>query len=486
MNSVEKAVDHANQLKASGGRHWFRGQEKDWPVQSTFLRVPAAQRDSTMQKLARFEGWVKSTPGLEKLAADADATIAVAQHYGLPTNFVDFTTSPEIAAYFATERAEASPPGELACLICLDLDDILEFWKLLQGKYPPLEFLELDVPDLWRLEAQRGRFLFCPYDHIERLYDFDRIYFPKTRRYPMIHPEEVYPTRKSHLEILLDQYFMNERLIEGSWEPPENVQRIMVEALNGGFDPDVFPTGIPRHSSWGEDLLREWIALPPEQLGSVRTAVNFHIDVPHPEHPEMTIQRVSDQLLRDLIPLTGIRKNLVNWTIKARGESLPSKVIENLPPRLNRLWDGLRRLPHRDEDLCAGIAMCVALGVALRGDFDSSEGSRWDEAATQCLHEPREVEFGALDGSYSRGFVSSRNLAAAVRSDIAAFAVAQWKEMVRSNVGLILQTAWTPSQAFDFGRLAPLFAREIAPYQVLAREMAVFYSPARLDKLGLP
>jgi hypothetical protein len=95
VNSVEKAVDHANQLKASGGRHWFRGQGKDWPVQSTFLRVPAAQRDRTMQKLARFEGWVKSTPGLEKLAADADATIAVAQHYGLPTNFVDFTTSPE-------------------------------------------------------------------------------------------------------------------------------------------------------------------------------------------------------------------------------------------------------------------------------------------------------------------------------------------------------------------------------------------------------
>jgi hypothetical protein len=160
-----EGVDHANQLKASGGRHWFRGQGKDRLVQSTFLRVPAAQRDRTMQKLARFEGRVKSTPGLEKLAAEADATIAVARHYGLPT---------------------------------------------------------------------------------------------------------------------------------------------------------------------------------------------------------------------------------------------------------------------------------------------------------------------------------SRNLAAAVRPDIAAFAVAQWKEMVGSHVVLILQTAWTPSHAFDFSRLAPLFAREIAPYQVLARETAVFYSPARLDKLGLP
>ena len=99
------------------------------------------------------------------------------------------------------------------------------------------------MPDLWRLEAQRGRFFFCPYDHIERLYDFDRICFPKTHRYPMIHPEEIYPTRKSHLEILLDQYFMNERLIESSWEPPENVRRIVVEAPKEGFDPGVFPRG---------------------------------------------------------------------------------------------------------------------------------------------------------------------------------------------------------------------------------------------------
>jgi hypothetical protein len=236
VNSVEEAVDHANQLKASGGRFWFRGHAKDWPVQSTFIRVPTAERDATMQKPTRFEGWVKSTPGLEKLAADADATIAVAQHYGLPTNFVDFTTSPEIAAYFATERADSSPPGEMACLI-------LEFWSFLQGKYPPLEFLEPEVPGLWRLEAQRGRFLFCPYDHIERLYDFDRIYFPKTHRYPMIRPEEVYPTRKSHLEILIDQYFMNERLIEGRWDSPENVARIVVEGAERGLRRGRLPQG---------------------------------------------------------------------------------------------------------------------------------------------------------------------------------------------------------------------------------------------------
>jgi hypothetical protein len=50
----------------------------------------------------------------------------------------------------------------------------------------------------------------------------------------------------------------------------------------------------------------------------------------------------------------------------------------------------------------------------------------------------------------------------------------------------ILQTSSDPRRTFDFEILAPIFAREIAPFQVLARSDAIFYSPARLDGLGLP
>jgi hypothetical protein len=63
----------------------------------------------------------------------------------------------------------------------------------------------MTVPDLWRLEAQHGCFLFCPYDNVERLYDFDRIFFPNTHPLRGVRREDVYPERKSHLEVLLDQ-----------------------------------------------------------------------------------------------------------------------------------------------------------------------------------------------------------------------------------------------------------------------------------------
>jgi FRG domain len=485
VKSLKEAIDCANELKASKRRLWFRGQRKDWPVKSTFMRIPREQHESTMRRINRFEAWVKETPGLEQLAADLDSVYAVAQHYGLPTNFVDFTTSAEIAAYFATEGADVSPPGEMACLICLDVEDMLNFWDCLPDKYPPPEFLEPDIPNLWRLETQKGRFLFCPYDQIEMLYDFDRIYFPRTHPYTAIREEEIYPTRKSHLEILLDQYFMNEKLLEKHWEV-KGATRIVIELPQQGSYTEVFSNGIPRHSSWSEDVLRGWIAPFQEKLGSARTAVNFHIDVTHPDGPERTVQRVADQLLRDLMSFTDIRKKLVNWVIESRGDLLPPKITMNLPLRLNRLWDGLRRLPHSDEDLCQGMAMCVALGIALEGDFNSSGGPHLSTAAKICLRDPMEVEFGARDGSYSRSFASRSNIAAAVRSDISVFAAAEWKERIGSNMVHLLQTAWVPSQVFDFSGLARLFAREIAPMQVLIREAAVFYSPARLDKFGLP
>src|SRR5713226_7760249 len=105
VDSVEEAVRAAKQLKRPGRSFWFRGQAKDWPLRSSFVRVKPEDRQLALEKLARYEGWVKHTPGLENLAANINAGIAVAQHYGLPTNFVDFTTQPEIAGFFASEKA---------------------------------------------------------------------------------------------------------------------------------------------------------------------------------------------------------------------------------------------------------------------------------------------------------------------------------------------------------------------------------------------
>src|SRR5687767_3370811 len=102
QNAME-ALRIAEEVKRQGKHNWFRGQRRNWPLRSSLARLKDSEREGALRVSGRFEHWVKSTSGLEDLAANADMAIAVAQHYGLPTNFVDFTTEPKVAAFFATD-----------------------------------------------------------------------------------------------------------------------------------------------------------------------------------------------------------------------------------------------------------------------------------------------------------------------------------------------------------------------------------------------
>jgi hypothetical protein len=488
VGSVEDAIQAAKQLIRPDRTFWFRGQAKNWPVKSSLVRVKPQDQHFIMEKLARFQEWVKHTSGLESLAANVDATVAVAQHYGLPTNFIDFTTKPEIAGFFASEKAGSRTTEDLACIICLDVHDLEEFWQPLTERYPSPEFLEIAVPDLWRLEAQHGCFLFCPYDNIELMYDFDRILFPNTHSLSGVTSGEIYPKRKSNLEILLDQYFMNELMIDAERIPkPEGVTSLVLESPAEGYDPDVFPDGLPEHLSWSKEAIRPWLELRAEPLNQVLTSLNFQIIVPNLQDMSLLAREVSVQLQNDLFGLDGIRSKLLGWHIQISPDlGLPLDFESCLVTRLERLWDGLRRLPYSDKDLCCSLGQCIAFGIALGGDFRNRDNQHWERAALKCLAEPIELEFGADDGSYSRGYVSKASLADAIRPDILSHVADQWKGQLDKNVCGILQTAWTPQRTFDFRLLTALFALEIAPYQVLARNTATFYSPARLVSLGLP
>ena len=496
VESVEEAVREAQQLKRAG-RYWFRGQSKGWSVRSSFTRVDSQNRHLAKQKIARYNSWIKNTRGLEYLAENTDEGIAVAQHYGLPTNFVDFTTEPKIAGFFASEKASDKTAGDLACIICLDVQDFEEFWQQTARElgYPPPELLKMTVPELWRLEAQHGCFLFCPYDDVERIYNFHRIVFPNAHRLHGVSREDVYPEHKSHLEVLLDQYFMNEELIEAARALKEwKGHRIVIEAPKGGCSPEIFPKGLPEHTSWADRALRPWIEPREETFKKARTAVVFRVIVRDPHDTTRVVREISKQLRDNLFNRDKIRSKLVKWHVELEGNcGLPRDFESRLSPRLAQLWDGLRRLPHSDEDISLGVGMCVAFAAAALGeDFRNPDGlhwerwQRWERAAHHCLVTPVPLHFGSDDGSYSRSYASAAGLAAAIRPDVLSYVAERWDQLVAENVTGLLLKAWTPKKLFDFGLLTPLFAREIAPYQVLTRDTAIFYSPARLTVFGLP
>jgi len=492
VKNVSEAVALAEEFKRNGTHDWFRGQVSNWPLKSSYVRLKEEQLDETMQKLGRFEHWAKQTPGLESLAGHVDSLVAVAQHYGLPTNFVDFTTEPEVAGFFASHGKPTQ--GMDSCIMCLDTKDLKDFWsRMMPPQYRPPEFITLEVANLWRLEAQHGTFLFCPYNNFEAIYDLDRIIFPYTGTVSKPGVEEMYPKRKSNLEILLDQYFMNEKLLEGertlqTLEFFRNAHR--VAAPEHRCDPELVAGGhIPRDASWDAVKLDAWLTPRTEKLAAAVTEEKWDVVVNADKGPRGLAGEISDYVARRLRDDAGARGKLIRFMFRS-GDAALESALNNyaLPSSVQRLWDGLRTLPYDDEDIAAGVGNCVALYMCGRNALSESHDF-WRAAASACFGDAMEVEFGSDDGSYSRAYVSESGLLGAVRDDIADFLSPEWRDALVGNMTGLLQAVQSPERLFVFERLCKVFAREVAASQVLMRQdehSAAFFSPARLEAIGLP
>lgn len=125
----------AAQFKREGRYNWFRGQTHLLPPTPTFLRLNRADRRQAEQRFKRYCAWVINTPGLEHLRENIDGAIAVAQHYGLPTGFLDFTRNPAVAGYFASVDKKKFKAGT-ACIFCLNTSDLTELWGRIREILP--------------------------------------------------------------------------------------------------------------------------------------------------------------------------------------------------------------------------------------------------------------------------------------------------------------------------------------------------------------
>jgi hypothetical protein len=81
----------------------FRGQGRPWPLIPTVGRNPLRYKPETeRQILTAFKRLGKQY--LDSRAASSDwEWLAIAQHYGLPTRLLDWTSNALVAAYFATK-----------------------------------------------------------------------------------------------------------------------------------------------------------------------------------------------------------------------------------------------------------------------------------------------------------------------------------------------------------------------------------------------
>lgn len=454
---LKAAVALAEEFKARGHYKFFRGQrDARWQVVSSFVRSTPEQREQAFADFSEFFAFARNAPELLPYLQNDDALIATAQHHGLAaTNFIDFSHSPEVAGWFASDGAVIGEEGAIFLV-----DDEAEKGFSLAGGF--LRFITPDVPNLWRLEAQQGFFLEAPgpFDH---LWPLDRITFPHTNAVSPIPRRHIYPDKKSALEQVIHQFELKLR------------QRRAFQSFVAGVDlSGVNFVQIEDDAPVGDgDLL----IIPPEWAkGPHERWADMDVDSPGVEMPIDLLRTASEPLVR----LIETRRHCAELLV------ITGACPATLQAKLDRLWMGCRPLPYSDEQIARGVASLVFMVEALK-DRRVADGREQQAAADGLYQKAIEIEMSTAGENAARAFVSSDRLWSVLTPEKRARLGPEGRPPIDNWISSLFAEDWKrPGRNFNGPMLLELFVDQIIPWQIATDRDTIAFSAFHIRTLGRP
>ena len=491
VSNVEKAIQLATKFKNENTYDWFRGQVSFKKPTSSFHRkiTNIKAQNEYEERIQLLLRWLEKMPQLSYLLKDEyiDELFAILQHYGFPTNYIDFTTEPSVAGFFAS-HSKSPVFDELSVIYCLKANDLKLFYEDLHDAQKMLnhkvEFIKLDVSNLWRLQAQHGHFLYTNHDWTQ-LYEMDCILFPHTGLPSYPPTSQIYPEHKSSLEQLLDQYFFSEKSYLGMKKIRElkndkgekiHIHLFRNEGLIEGYDVEHFSNPLIKLASWSQNFIANWNIQPVESFHQV-IGKSKKIKLRNGEN----VPTISEQILVGVQSALGLDKTLRGYAVDWYFDGLPEALVPNYYIDLVRqAWNGMRNLPYSDEDIA--YTFSELLKICAVPEIMSFESNLISKAFNKCIPDSFEIEIANFNESSSRAYCSEDALLKIIDN--------QWKESLLDQTKSItctkvLQITNNPSLIFDFDKLVKLFSREIIPSQLARRRELVLYNPAHLTVFGL-
>jgi len=493
--NVEEAIELAENLKQQGKYNWFRGQVRaDWlPSSSAERKLKGGSSSKDLNEdLFRFLDWARLVPELAYLedVSNEHSLFAIRQHYGYPTTYIDFTTDPSVAGFFASDTSQQPEEGTVSAIFCLDTNDLVDFYirhKKYIGEDMKVEPVTVDVSNLWRLQAQHGHFLHTNHDWY-KIYDMDRIEFPWTGLAAYPPRDQIYPTHKSHLEHLLDEFESLEQrrrgqrrmqeMIDGLIEKGVQIERSPYIGDSARYEKSVFSEALMPLDSWKREVLSDWLVEREEKFQQVvGNSVDIRVRSGYGA-PDSHLQ-IRTAFRGALSREPGLRARAVDWRIAGFTGQLD---VDSYLRAIQSAWNGMRNLPYQDDDIAE--AMGTITQLFLIGNCNAISGHIMDGAFAKWMPDAYEIEFGNdVVNTVSRAHCSSDLLIQCLDS--------RWKqsckdqEMASSAYG-VLYACSRPDFMFDFDAFARLFARQIIPAQLARERPLVLFNPARLNFLGTP
>jgi hypothetical protein len=459
---VGEAIALAERFRAAGGYRYFRGQcDARWKVNSSLAREDAAGRLRASKEIDAFAEWVRGAEKLVPYLDDDDKIIAAAQHHQVTqTNFIDFSTCPVVAGWFATE---GGVEGQYGAIYLVNPDEVGGIFEAVTRSGPVVRFLQVDVPNLWRLQAQSGLFLEAQCD-IAWIWPLDRIVFAQTGAAPALERHRIYPDRRSHLEQMIENYRVQrtrqialQDLIETTGVLSVNLDHPLGDRL-----PALASTALGRQWSAGPD--ERWATIDIESM-------------PPPWSSERIRANPSD--LADLVVMRRSSADLL-------------KVDPNFPRRngtaqaaVDCLWEGLRPHPYSAKQIATSLSSLMRL-LDIFGDYPLDNGRSHESVAAQLMTYPIEIEMGIAGGGATRAFVGSFELWGALSREARVRLGIETSIDESALLGILGQFYGATLDLFDPHALVDLFASSIVPWQVATKRSLLCFSPVHLKTLGRP
>ena len=451
--SLAEALEMARELKERGFGY-FRGQLQAWPLRPSLWRIAPHRRAEAQLRLKRFAAWVSETPQVAEALKSHDALTAVAQHHGIATAFLDATTVPDIAAFFAQDGAPDSGTGQIQAWRDSDLRGLGE-----------LRIVELDVPNLWRLEAQHGLFLVAETAAtLDALGNATRITFPHGRESPADLPARtrIYPERASALEVMLTEFF---NLLRQQENADLAARSEAVETLNihdwaprlSAFAGHAPPVG----EGWQSRLITGKGFVEAERE-AFATAREIRVKVPGKaawSGPKSYVDKLRRQFRHQANVFLRQQAPRPQWSLPFLKDGATRARFETT---LNDLSDRLRYLRPAPEDWAEAHALALGLACLSGGD-----GSKAETLAAGLLGPLQDVELRSLSGSRHFGLVSRAGLEAALSAKVGEALLPYPARRCGADSVYRLDIGVHPAHVFAFEPFQRLLVREIAPLMAI-------------------
>jgi len=441
-SSYDEAIAEAIRLKDGEGFEFFRGQSNDWPIISPSLLRSSekVEIEKAESALAEFMEWAKATPQMISYNQNEPVLTAIAQHYGLPTRFLDLSYDPVAASIFSKPEEDSDGLSVIYCFKRKEIEGI-----------PGIDLLEFDVGNLWRLYAQSGLFLEFGADpsSVDLRSLAVSISYP-TEAVSDAETAAIYPVRKSHLETILDQYFFRNNIVklQDIFSESSHIAMIRRHTYPGIFKGRSIPDFKPE---WiGEDP--RWIMAPLQGYIDGGRSRAFLISSQELDGSvETTVANLIDRLRAEVGDLINEHEQ-IDFELRRDNDA-----DETCSKVLNRVWDGLRAHPYSTKSLELAIARTIA-GVHRRSAPDIE--SDWEDELWQDV---QHLDACPVNGHLDGGKVNKESF-----TDALAFPEADqfhefYRDMASSEPEKILNLLIEPWVIYDFRKLTRLFCEELIP-----------------------